>query len=413
MLTATKVEVRVSKTTTTNYARQYKLMIQEAVARRTYSDETENVRITAIDLVNDLFENNKLLKESTLYIRRNALIHALKNQQQTIETENALKLLYDPVYKSKIKNIGGVGKINSRKPGRMIPFDDYELIIKKLFHMGKWGQATQHFLAAGCASGARPIEWINAKWIDFDNNILRLRSAKIKINNAWDKIPGMLFTDLDIDDELNEAVDTQKLSEHEIEKIDFERKLSQATNLTIEEKNELRHRKFIEGIELFRDVKIENESKFNVVQHMNSIKYFFDNIDPLYDSESMPIELKRQYYETVYFDRCRNTMFRACKELFPATDPTQSPIIYSLVDARSTFASNRKAAFGIEAAARELGHTITTSRNHYAPMRDAWAKYRRNGQNAEVMQQSDMQAPTENKSATRMMPMSPAAKFEL
>jgi len=161
-----------------------------------------------------------------------------------------------------------------------------------------------------------------------------------------------------------------------VARIEFERRLSLAGNLTFEENVELRQNRYGEGVELFRDVQIEERFINNVDAQLTKINEFFDSCSEEFNSQTMPIEMKRKYFENIYFDRCRNAIYRACQKAFGSENK-----MYSLVDARSTFAACRKLTQGLEKTAMEMGHSgVTTTRDKYAPMAKAWAVYRHTGQ---------------------------------
>lgn len=273
-----------------------------------------------------------------------------------------LRELYAHDIMDKLRAAAGAGRENSREKGRMIPEKDFWKIHYKLMTMKDWGIRAQHLMLAGLGSGARPIEWVNAKWINEPNGILRLQTAKVKNINAWNNVPPMFFGEEDDENppEFSRAYINQ-----------FRNKIDQL-DLLSEQKEELNKNKFLENEVLFRDVYIEEEYRFVITMHMENIRFFFNTHDPNYTIWDMPSEIKAKYYRDVYYNHCRQSVYQACKKLF-GTEKRYSP-----VDTRSTFSANRRAMKGNAAAAIEMGNASGGARiaSHYSKKSLAWEKYR-------------------------------------
>lgn len=371
----------IQQITREGYMRHYKAMEKEAHAKRWNGEEDHTPEFFEEDLVKDLLLNEKGHKFSTLNSRRNALIHVYRERGLV----NVLKMLYAPDYMDKLKAAGGAGTKKSREKGRMIPEEDFIKIHNQLGSGKQWSIAAQHMMSAGIASGARPIEWINAKWADKEKTILRLQTAKIKNINALNNIPPLFFGEEDIE----EAPIGASAQE-------FMDKLN-SLDIQPEEKEAIRVARFIENTTLFRDVRIEPEYQFLVDMHMDGVRFFLNTHDERYNFFDMPPELRAKYYRDVYYNNCRIEVRKACKKLF-GDEKTYSP-----VDTRSTFAANRRALNGREKASDELGHTTLNSRvaAHYSIASKAWAKYR-NDPNAAINNkvQAQLQKPGQTESTS-------------
>ena len=268
--------------------------------------------------------------------------------------------------------------VRTRSPGKVIPEDDLNLIMAELSKGKTNGARAQWFLMAGIASGARPSEWIDAEWVDEPRGVLRIFTAKVKARNAWAHIPSMTFTQEDLDHELDQAwterappdQDDAQANSASWEAIDFERRIA-SVNLTDEEKRELRDARYKNGVLLFRDVQIERGYVGYVSLHMAEVKTAIAlGLPDQADSAALGREDKESLFERNYYNPVRHIIWRTCKKLFLGDDK-----LYSPTDTRDTFAANRKAVLGLAAAAGELGHSVTTSKDHYAPAREAWSKY--------------------------------------
>lgn len=250
----------------TTGARSYKTLSRRII-RRTQAYLQESPEDVVIPTPADLIQNWQQKFESSTYntisIERSALIWHFESERPE-GWEEALAALKEQVPRRAefIENVDRISTTRSRTPGRMIPETHLKKLIQHLSKLRTTGQATgqqaQWFLLAGIASGARPIEWRTAKWVDEPNGVLRIFTAKVKSRNAWDNIPPMTFTAEDLDNEMEGIMDypTQGNGESSWYAVDFSRRIS-GINLTDEELKELHEARYLNGVELFRDVKIE------------------------------------------------------------------------------------------------------------------------------------------------------------
>lgn len=111
--------------------------------------------------------------------------------------------------------------------------------------------------------------------------------------------------------------------------------------------------------------------KTYVTLHMQSVQACIDRELKL--QLNWPVEERQStaiIFNKKYFDRIRHCIWRACTDIF------SGDAMYSLYDTRSTFSANRKGMVGGSEAARELGHSATTSKDYYAPASKAWTAYK-------------------------------------
>jgi len=360
-----------------NYERQIQLMTREAIEKRSDGAEDHIPQLTIKDLAQDLIENAKGTKVTTQQLRRAALIWKM-TELRTDESlvREVLEILH-PITQTKKKN-GAAGLTNSRKPGRMIPYADFVKLEEYLPKVGdyrkeskNWGPILLDFLRAGVASGARPNEWVGAKWLDKEKCILRLPTIKVKNLSAWDRATAFSFNQTERSvQELNSLTDPALMTAQSRRKLTIEMQIaliSQQAALTDVEKQKMREEMMSSSQPLFRDVIIDPEYADSVQRHLDNLQNFYKSRIPEYTPEYQDREILSHHFNEEFYKRTRDYLYRACKNIFPDGK------VYSLYDTRSTFSAIRKKSQGIEKTAEEMGHSSTSSTTkHYAPMREAW-----------------------------------------
>ena len=314
-------EPTLSKTTEENYQKLFKRMVKQGQDRRWNGELGFRYPITYKEIVEDLLENKRQSKFSTLYKMRSALLHCMEGK-----VAEELKLyMRTTEFMEKLRMAGGLGNPESRPSGRSIPESDYHKILAKLNAGKKNAQATLIFLKATVATGARPIEWLNAVWVDRPKGKLRLLSAKAKIRNALNSI-------------------------------------SDETGRVFKEG---------EDAKSYRIVTVNKEDIDVVDQQVLAVRRLLNNSDTGFLYDEMPQELRAQCFEPFY-NKCRITLYRASLK--------ETGISYSFYDARSSFAANRRARDGIASASAELGHNAekpdSNTAAHYANRYQAWSPYK-------------------------------------
>ena len=360
-----------------NYDRQIQLMTREAIKKRSDGAEDHIPELTFLDLAQDLLENPNQTKVTTQKIRRSALIWKMTELRIDENQVRAVLELLDPLTKIKRKN-GAAGLTNSRKPGRMIPYPDFVKFEEYLPTMRGnlkepkcWGSILLDFMRAGVASGARPNEWVGAKWLSKEDRILRLPTIKIKYENAWDRIPAFSLSQTENDNqELNSLTNPTLMTTESRKKLSIEMQIARITRqaaLTDSEKENLRKEMQDSNQPIFRDVVIDPEYVESVQAHLDNLAHFYKSKIPDYTPEFNNKEFLSKYFNEFFYKRTRDYLYRACKSIFPDGK------VYSLYDTRSTFSAIRKKAQGLEKTSEEMGHAGTSSTTkNYAPMRDAW-----------------------------------------
>lgn len=206
-------------------------------------------------------------------------------------------------------------------------------------------------------------------------NVLRIKTAKIKSRNAWDKIPPLVFTDEgDEKENPSEALDLSKLTALQQRAADVDMRLAEfKSNLLPSDEIDLIVNLKIQIFAFpFRDVKIEEKYALEVQFHLEKIRSFFESNVPGYATGKASIEALKGIYERIFYGRCRVYLYRACKYAFEKEDGR----IYSFYDTRSTFAANRKTMQGLERTADEMGHNnVFTTQRNYAGKKSAWTQY--------------------------------------
>lgn len=271
-----------------------------------------------------------------------------------------------------------------RQSQRMIPEEDFGPLISALEWQPEdeedpgasiWRSRAALALRAGVATGCRPIEWLGASWVNREAGILRIYSAKQKTRDAWNQIPALTF--LDCDDDLARLEDRERWKEIDpyVRHREFSRKIlflraMEISEFIIDELMVLKHGD--SNVSAFRDVVVEEEMRGSVDAHLQEIAQFmqqkidwFKRKNP--SATDIPVV---ELYSDKYMRNVRMAIWRTCRATF--TDGR----LYSLADARSTFAANRKALAGLKAASLAMGHAWPqTTRDFYAPARRAWSRY--------------------------------------
>lgn len=349
-------EIGLKASTVAHYKRVIKIIEKSALARMQNDEFDQPSNISGSDLIYELHINAKKLKLTTLIVYRNALLYKFKEEKNF----KLMSMLYQFALIPRLKLVAGKGNRKSRQKGRMIPEADFWKLHHQLGGMKNWGSRAQLLLEAGLASGARPVEWVNAKWVDKTNGVLRLQTAKIKNINALNRIPAMYFGELSAE------------SDFENYEPSFFSDRLRMLNIDPEFKEELKNARFLENKVLFRDVLIEHEYISAVDRHMKNVEDFLNACDKNYIGNEIPLELKQKYFAEKYYAKCRLSVRNACKKIFCGD------AMYSPIDTRSTFAANRRSMNGLTVTSEELGHHTYTKRvsAHYSKASNAWKKYR-------------------------------------
>lgn len=378
------MKANLKPSTIKTYSVAVERLIKNGVQKRKISPE-DHVEMTPDMMVNDWHETLGKVASNTAIMTRSALIWRLQTDQAP-GWENAQARLLSLSNKDIKAMASGHSRAakNARPAGRMIPEEDFISLIKQLGGMGETGARAQWFLMSTVASGARPVEWIQAEWADQEQGVLRLYGAKVKKRAAWSRIPALTFVQEDDEDEVAQlwrparSRGSDAPSHHDV---DFERRLAGLSGLEDEEIQILRESRIGCEMKLFRDVQIEPQYRMVVDTHITNMKSVL--FAPTLDGQGREMRVSpedadalEEVFKTRYYNPARVCIWRACQAIFPDKR-------YALADARSANSANQKALLGIAGAAQKLGHGPSVARNYYAPQSKAWSRFKDAAKNAE------------------------------
>lgn len=117
----------------------------------------------------------------------------------------------------------------------------------------------------------------------------------------------------------------------------------------------------------YRDVAFQKEYETAIKNNLRLIDDFFvKKFGPDW-RESVDQDDLQKAFRNEYYNSVRISVWRACQKIFGGTK------FYSPVDARSTFAANRKQELGVHQARSDMGHQhISVTNKNYAPKNKAW-----------------------------------------
>lgn len=329
-------EQKLAQRTIQQYRKLFRLMIREGQKRRWNGAEEDIYPISDKEIMEDLLENPRRLKFGTLNSMRSAMIYCIRG---TV-TEHLIEEMQSPDFTAKLKlaalnPLTENSTVRSRPKGRIIPEMDYIQLLSQLGQMKGIARNASVFLQATIATGARPVEWTNATWVDRNAGILRFKTAKSKSVNPFNR---------------NSTVQGIKFKEGD------------------------------ESIS-YRTVNVEPQHIEIVDKQVLLVRNLLNLSQPGLLAEDMSDDLKYSYFKP-YFEKCRVVLHRACMKVF-ADKRT-----YSLYDARSTFAANRRALYGVKTAAAELGHNAEkidqAVQAHYGNRHVAWQSYKKGNPNSQA-----------------------------
>lgn len=293
----------IKKGTADQYEKIVRRLVKFSTAKRS-PDIFEPVAVSPTELVQDLYDRVGLESGSFNTYRAALLWHFGQK-------------LDNPAYKDGYDLLVAVRK----KPGssektakkrKTIPESDLHILIEELSDKGKgskWAYRALYWLNAGLASGLRPIEWETAQWVDPEQTILEVTTAKQKA-----ALPGFIRA------KLSTAQSDENRGADEFAEDDDEEGMGSAP--------------------VQRQIPILNDQdRFYIKVHLNLLE---ENL-----SDELPL--------AKYYAQCRRALWRACRRLWGGKKR------YSLYTMRSQFSANRKATVGTEATTKLMGHTRVDS----------------------------------------------------
>ncbi len=294
----------IKESTKKGYMKAIRAAHKYAQAKRT-SDWENPPLITLMEVVQDLIHRTDLTRETKL-VARSALMWFIRSgqvpaSQEATEVVTMLENLHIPrgpkPKDSKPKNI------SEKDLGKLLDalYDQAEKSI--------WAYRSTVWIHAGLASGARPIEWLDAHWADDEQTILRIKNAKIKL-----------------------------LAPAFARKTHIHEDSPEAEQLGYWESNEE---------DSFREIPLTKESDRSMVG--TQIRYIEEAVPRTISTEARRAEFEK------YHAACALAVRRACRKIWAGK------LTYSLYTMRGQFAANMNASKGADDAAKLMGHSSADS----------------------------------------------------
>lgn len=332
----TSLAAPIKERTREGYLKAVNSAIRHSTSART-TDWEEPAIVTLEQIVGDLICREDLARSTKMAVRA-ALLWYIRSGQtpKNSDSDAALALL------------GGMTNPKGRRPEnvrpKVISEQDLSKLLDEIYHRAdrsEWALKTAVWIHAALASGARPIEWLDAEWADADQTTLKIRNAKVKLMApAFLRGPGAedhsMLENLDYWDNTEEAVT--------------------------------------------RTVPLSKESERSMVD--THLQYIQQAAPRSMSEESRRLEFAK------YYAACRLVISRACKSIWG------NKRAYSLYTMRGQFAANMAAAHGADSKAALLGHTAPDSPSaaYYGKWNQAHARFKAAGALRETSM--PVQAPT-------------------
>lgn len=357
-----RVRRQISTRSETTYQRNLAGMVNEAIRRWTqnpaFHASLEDIRLVDLErLVTEMLASS--MSPATKVAYRSAILWGCRTPGVIAPgpaTDRAITRLL--AWTKKDAPLTRVRR--SREQGRSIREEDLPKLLNALLSTRRtdqgWPAKTGLFIMAGLQSGARPSEWEEAHWFDYEQGILRLPNLKLKrtvpFMPVWVHIPPRLLDEAGHSlEEMAEADGDEKALEQlrvwrelvaggrareEIERdMYFADAQAKATDQdTIDTLVRLRAWEIQNEQLAWRDVVIAPGFLDTVNAHVESVKDY----------------LARGGKFSTYFDGCRSAIHKASLLAFGGER------LYSLYDCRSTAAANLRSVATVAEAAQTLGH---------------------------------------------------------
>ena len=209
-------------------------------------------------------------------------------------------------------------RTDSSKP-KCISEEDCLKLVQQIENQGTgsaWAQRTVAWIHAGIVTGIRPAEWLNVRWSDVDEGVLRVANGKLKLSEP----AFMRGKNKDIDTYMRGDDDGIYLECDPTEQFDAN---------------------------TYREIQITDPfDRLNVNRHLEELHAVVKT--------DLPQSIRESEFEK-YFNQCRQVIYRACKAIWNGKKA------YSLYTLRKQYSANMKAAFGSDATAKLMGHSSKDS----------------------------------------------------
>ena len=301
------------------YATNTRRLYKRSTSERS-TDPQQPVVVTPLDVTEDLIARRGTGADQYWNLNRASLLwHLAKNRSQ-----------YE-IFETAFQRLAATKQIRSSQPKRKatidkrtIPESDLSQVIATLDTMNRtvsWGARTRYWLQAGLASGARPSEWVGARWLnETTKETLCLLNRKRKRTAPIFSLVGPGQTIHDVE-------------EHNPERL--------VPGFEYDNETRIRH------------VPIENNAAFWVGLHMGTLNDYLREV---------PESQEEERYKK-YFNMCRKYLREACLRAF------NGKRLYSLYVMRGQYAANMKAEHPLEEVAARMGHSPSgrTTMASYGP----------------------------------------------
>jgi len=240
---------------------------------------------------------------------RSALLWEL-SKQESAEFAQALKRLEDITVwprRHGDQAVEGAEALAANNRKRGIPKADLARLVDHLGQMNRhrgWGARVQWWLEAAIATGLRPGEWEFTRWADSSHTLLLAPTYKAKADTPAAMRRGLKKSDL-----ATTPAAAQLLHET-------------PTRLSM------------------RAIPVDPSDKIYVQQHLQSIEQAAE--------EGVPFKAYHEY--------CRQTLWRACKQLWG------NQKAYALYQARHQFSANSRGKLSRQDLAAVMGHSLYENR---------------------------------------------------
>lgn len=331
---------QISQSTLNVYEASLKAMYFWSQKKRALDDES-TAFVDALIAASDMLEREDLSDRAKWNYRSALLWHLELNKNPTKRDLQAKELLHADF---------SMPTKNKRKQGSVIAEKDLQQITaylerKALAGVGSVAALTNTWIAAGLATGVRPVEWLDARWIDQEKKVLEVITAKTKVGKV-----GFINEDYD----------------------GLEKQAMQKTQV--------------------RRIRLLDEDEQAAVERM------LTQIE-LYVPPHEPRAVRQAALNKLYLS-VKHRLYTACVEIFGGKK------IYSLYAFRRQFSANAKAAVGPEATAQLMGHTWqgrsgSPSAGHYGKANQAHGRFKEAQQQRKVR---EIQAGVQVQGSTQKLP---------
>ena len=337
-----------SETTERLYERSVRELYRRSERHRN-TDPQQLVVVSPADVTDDLIASIPVRTEASWVLYRSALLwHLAAHQHRNEAYASAYRLLASVPRSTAI----GISRPPTRAK-RTIPHDDLISLLTELGARNRaasWGTRTSYWLLAALATGARPREWIGARWLDETHEVLRIQNGKLQRA----AVPPYLLVPAG--------------------KTIFDVEAENPETLTPgDESDETRQ---------FRNVPVEKDDRIWVDHHLRSLASY------LQGTEAAGEDRVRGY--EAYYHASRRALQVACKRAFKGKRS------YSLYVMRSQFSANAKARMPLEDVSALMGHSNTrVTMGHYGSRKAAHGRH-----DTSTPRQSETAAPSERASSS-------------